>query len=170
MSAQKLPRPHVFTPPDLVIITNGAYQNHKRPLIGRYGVELVGRTPLNTTNFFPDMPILPPDVRGVTHVTYVHAENYTGNLIRHIYGQGRAFLHTPDVFSEPFGVSLATVRAVTDLIEKHQPVNAADIGLRIGRYLDDVIDIHGQTEEEQTILDRAVGHLEEAILKCQASK
>ena len=67
-------------------------------------------------------------------------------------------------------MSLATVRAVTDLIERHQPVNAADIGVRIARYLDDVIDIHGQTEDEQQILDRAVGHLEEAILKCQASK
>jgi len=170
MSTQKLPRPHVFTPPDLLIITNGAYQNHKRPLIGRYSVELVGRTPRDPINFFLDTPILPPNVRGVTRVTYVHAENYTGKLIRHVYGQGRAFLHTPDVFSEPFGVSLATVRAVTDLIESHQPINAGDIGIRIGRYLDDVIDIHGQTEEEQQILDRAADKLAEAIAKCQSSK
>ena len=170
MSAQKLPRPHVVTPPDLLIITNGAYQNHKRPLVGRYAVELVGRTPITPTNFFPDTPILPPDVRGITHVTYVHAENYTGNLIRHVYGQGRAYLHTPDVFSEPFGVALATVRAVADLIESHQPVNAADIGIRIGRYLDDVIDTYGQSEAEQQILDRAADKLAETILKCQASK
>lgn len=170
MATQKLPRPHVFTPPDLLIITNGAYQNHKRPLIGRYAVELVGRTPITPTNFFPDTPILPPDVRGVTHVTYVHAENYTGNLIRHVYGQGRAFLHTPDVFSEPFGVSLATVRAVMDLIEKLQPVNAADIGIRIGRYLDDINAAHPFTVSEGVILDRAVEKLQEAIQKCQASK
>lgn len=165
MSAQKLPRPHVFTPPDLTLIYPDLIGRRVvKPLIGRYGTELWARTPNS------QRPGLPSDVRGLTFVTYVHEANYAFQEARYFYCEGRAFLHTPDVFSEPFGVSLATVRAVTDLIERHQPVNAADIGVRIARYLDDVIDIHGQTEDEQQILDRAVGHLEEAILKCQASK
>ena len=165
-----LPRPHSFTPPDLTLITRDLFGRlQKRPLIGRYSVQLVGRTPLEPINFFPDTPILPPDVRGVTHVTYVHAENYTGNLVRHVYGQGRAFLHTPDVFSEPFGVALATVRAVTDLIERHQPINAADIGVRVGRYLLDLPFYEGEFFGG-AVLGRALANLEEAIAKCQASK
>lgn len=164
MSTQKLPRPHVFTPPDLTLLIDDIFGTRKLPLVGRYGTELWARSPN------PPLFGVPPDVRGFTLVTYVHPVHYAQQESKYFHGEGRAFLHTPDVFSEPFGVSLATVRAVTDLIEKHPPVNAADIGLRIGRYLDDVIDIHGQTEEEQTILDRAVGHLEETILKCQSSK
>jgi len=164
MSLQKLPRPHVFTPPDLTLLIDDIFGDRKLPLVGRYGCELWARVPN------PPRRGLPTDVRGLTLVTYVHPVQYAQQGPNYFYAEGRAYLHTPDVFSEPFGVSLATVRAVTDLIEQHQPVNVGDIGLRIGRYLDDVIDIHGQTEDEQRILDRAVGHLEEAVLKCQASK
>ena len=164
MSTQKLPRPHVFTPPDLTLIYP-VFPGRRvvKPLVGRYGTELWARTPN------PQRPGLPSDVRGLTFVTYVHAANYASQEARYFYCEGRAFLHTPDVFSEPFGVSLATVRAVTDLIERHQPINAADIGVRVGRYLLDLPFYEGEFFGG-AVLGRALANLEEAIAKCQASK
>lgn len=155
-----LPRPHSFTPPNLTLITDTGVQLHRTKLVGRYGVTLFGRTPS------PSLVGVPRDTRGSTRVIYTQIDNYESSLPRHIYGEGRAFLHTPDVFSEAFGVRLATVRAVTHLIERWQPVNAADLGVRIGRYLDDIIDEHGETGEEEVILARAVDALSEAISKC----
>lgn len=170
MPTQKLPRPHVFTPPDLTIVTLDDFGRRvKKPLVGRYEVVVVGRAP-NVNGFFPDILLTPKDVRGVTRVDYVHVERATSDGPCIAYGEGTAFLHTPDVFSEPFGVSLATVRAVTDLIRKHQPVNADNLGIRILRYLADVGDNYELEEGEQQILERAIDKLEETIAKCQSSK
>lgn len=167
MPTQKLPRPHVFTPPDLTLITHDDLGRQvKKPLLGRYGVHFWGRP-----SFRPDG--LPADTRGLTCVIYTHPALYESQEPRHFYCSGKAYLHTPDVFSEPFGVALATVRAVTDLIEKHQPINAADIGVRMERYLDDVyehFDFFNFELRHTQPLERALGKLFEAIQKCQASK
>jgi len=174
MSTQKnettrLPRPHVFTPPDLTLIIDDGFRKIHKPLTGRYYHVIVGRECRNPADTFSHIPLdvrIPRGVRGCTSVSYVPTSLYYSTLPFHIKGRGWSWLHTADVFSEPFGVALATVRAITDLIQKHQPVNAQDIGVCIGRYLDDVIDIHGQTTEEQDTLDRAADKLAEAIRKC----
>ncbi len=165
MSTQKLPRPHVFTPPDLTLITLDSFGRRvKKPLVGRYGSELWGRT------YDPQLFGFPADTRGLTCVSYTHPALYESQEPRHFYCLGKAFLHTPDVFSEPFGVSLATVRAVTDLIEKRQPVNARDIETRIRHYVNETDVTHGFRIDEDDTLAAALYKLAEAIQKCQASK
>ena len=166
MSAQKLPRPHVFTPPDLTLRLDDGFEPRTISLVGRYEINLVGRTPLNIDYHFEELSRVPRDIRGYTSVDYVRIECYESELLSVVRGLGFSFLHTPDVFSEPFGVALSTTRAVTDLIEKHQPLNSVDLGIRVGRYLDDVDAAYTFTVSEGVILDRAVVKLQEAIFKC----
>jgi hypothetical protein len=166
MSTQKIPRPHIFTPPDFILITRDDFGRRvKKPLIGRYEVTLVGRAP-NSNSFFPEVLVTPKDVRGVTRVDYVHVERATSNSKYAAYGEGIAYLHTPDIFVEHFGVSLATIRAVTDLIERQKPVNARDILTYIGRWQIAVVSEYGFTESEAGILLRAANKLEAAVNSC----
>lgn len=167
MSTQKIPRPHIFTPPDFTLIAHDDFGRRvKKPLIGRYLVTIGGRTPVNPHDLFLATEKVPSDVRGITEVSYTHAENYLSWNPRHIYGKGNAYLHTPDIFIEHFGVSLATIRAVTDLIERQKPVNARDILTCIGRWQIAVVSEYGFTESEAGILLHAANKLEAAVNSC----
>ncbi len=170
---KRLPRPHAFTPPNLTLRLDAVFQTQSLPLVGRYAFETRGRATPDPYNTFPDLYLaqsVPAGIRGYTSVSYVHTEAYNSPYARDIKGLGFAFLHEADVAYEPFGVALATVRAVTNLIARFQPVNARDIGFRIGRYLGDVEYAFEFTPEQEFALMRALGYLQNEIDKCQPSK
>lgn len=165
--SRTLPRPHTFTPPNLTLIIRDDFGRRvKKPLIGRYEVYFVGRTPSDLEEHFDELTHVPSGIRGYVAVDYTHVNCYDSELPSVIQGLGYAYLHTPDIFIEHFGVSLATIRAVTDLIERQKPVNARDILTCIGRWQIAVVSEYGFTESEAGILLHAANKLEAAVNAC----
>lgn len=125
-------------PPDLQLILD----KNDAPILlqGRLRIEIVGRAPSRELqcDCFREAEAnddsVPEDTRGVTSVEYyqVNAPVQRSGLAD--YGTGNAYLSDTDAYSEPVGLFLATARAVRDLIERHQPVNAVALVRRVERF------------------------------------
>jgi hypothetical protein len=129
----------ILTPPDLQIIlgrnskpfplqgTSATFFN-SRAMPDIYRAELwdLYRVPLHEC---------PREFRGFTQVGYRQADKDL-ELINQCYGVGRAFLSPDDIFREDIGITLASLRAVTSLIQLQRPSNSRDIVKRISRWID----------------------------------
>ena len=165
-------RPHILVPPDLQIILD---QNDAPILLkGTSGTILTGRvfppefrqTLYPTfTERFPEH--IPEGTWGITTVSYISAaDTFTTGANQLAYGD--AFLNESDIFSEPVGISLATLRAVRGLIEQYQPINAKELTRRIYRWLVEIL----EDEQIDTIpldLSHTVQHEWDRLVKA-ASK
>lgn len=122
-----------FQPPNLQLIV--AAGSTPLSLEGRSLTTIVSRAPQNPSLVFPPEDYderIPKNTRGITGVDYYRPQDPSAPIL--CFGSGYAYLNADDAFHEPTGILLATYRAVTDMVKKFRPVNAADLERRLARW------------------------------------
>lgn len=133
----KEPQMKKLVPPDLQMILD----KNDAPILlqGRVRTTIAGRAiPLDLqAAFFNEgvpVSVIPEGTRGITTVAYYQIDAPIQRNGLADYGTGNAYLSDTDAYSEPVGLFLATARAVRELIERHQPVNAISLARRVERF------------------------------------
>jgi len=165
--------PHHLIPPDLQVILD--WNDPPFCLRGTSGTVLCSRPWSREQNEFvadrllDDVSLIPEGTRAVTAVHFIPAEHdntYWGQE----WGTGIAYLSADDLFREDVGILLATIRALTDLLETFRPLNAYALCHRVERWY---YKIGGQRLAESLdtgtykALQKAVDRLGEAAQKCR---